>query len=242
MADPASELAAHATRQRARWVVRGLWAVLAVAALLAVVTVLDTAILSGLSPIAPAGWWDVSETLDTVLGSTYTLVFLVTGLLFVRWHRQTLRNLRALGCRDLTFGVGLASWSWLIPLLNLFVPYRSIREAAKHSAPDGEPDLGPLVGLWWAAWLLTSVTASAAMIAYLFSETSRSWLVAATLDLFDFAVELLAAFLAMRVATLLSRQQLAKAESLRASEAADGGADGSVTPPDAVDWRQRFRI
>ncbi len=51
------------------------------------------------------------------------------------------------------FSTGFAIGSWFIPFLNLVMPYRALNDAATRTL--GTP--APIVGIWWAAFLCSTV-------------------------------------------------------------------------------------
>jgi hypothetical protein len=69
------------------------------------------------------------------------------------------RNARSLGARRLEFSPRWTVGSFFVPIMNLYRPYRAVRELWLASDPDGSisPRLSspsPVVGLWWASWLI----------------------------------------------------------------------------------------
>ncbi len=78
--------------------------------------------------------------------------------LFCLWIPRANRNARALGAKGMRFTPEWCVLWYLIPILNLFQPYRAMREIWLASDPaDGtrwrEQRVSLLLPLWWALWL-----------------------------------------------------------------------------------------
>lgn len=90
-----------------------------------------------------------------------TLLLLGTAVAWLLWQYRSHENLRALGVSDLRYSPGWAVGWWFIPLASVVMPFQTMRELWQASEPHaGATDwkmvsLTPLLGLWWAAWLLS---------------------------------------------------------------------------------------
>ncbi len=200
--------------------VSGIVLVLAVTVADMLWTMADVLIMGSLVPEPFAEWWAYSEWASQAMGCGYLLFLVLSGVLFIRWQRQLLRNLLTLGCQRLDPSVTLASFSWFIPLANLFVPYLSVRQATAWSVPPGGRDQRPLVSAWWLAWVLSNLTAVFTGAGFLISEDATTWIPVAAADLVSSAIYLLAGLLAIRMVTVLSSQQQARATALEHRDAA----------------------
>lgn len=74
----------------------------------------------------------------------------VTMVAFTRWIYVAGYNLRAAGIPDLSFSPASRIWWFLVPLANLVMPYRGMRELwnASHGQHDPFRRSG-LVMIWW---------------------------------------------------------------------------------------------
>ena len=141
-------------------------------------------------------------------------LFVFTGVLFVRWQRLSIRNLPALG-HSPQIGQTIAAVSWLIPWINLFVPYRSIAEIARASRPEAGKSSPALVGIWWASWLLANILSGASTVALVLIDPQTHWPNLATAELLSLGSTVLCGLLALWVLQLLSQQQLEHHASLQ---------------------------
>lgn len=185
----------------------GLLLTLALSALQIFWVLMGLGIYADFFPDPGDAFWTFYNDAANVFSLIFLGIFLLTGLLFVRWQRLLIRNLAVLGCPPRT-GQTLATLSWLIPWVNLFLPYRSIAEIARASRPEGGKNTPALVGIWWASWILSSVLGSASAFALLVFDEQTHWPVLASGDLVSIGCTVLSGGLALWVLQLLSQQQL----------------------------------
>lgn len=105
------------------------------------------------------------ELIRSTLAPLQAVLALAAFVAFVPWIHLARRNLRALGARRMRHSTGAAVWGCLIPGLNLWRPYRVLREVWRASDP-GERDafawrqrrVPALLPAWWAATLAFAAT------------------------------------------------------------------------------------
>ena len=82
--------------------------------------------------------------------------YILAGVSVMYWSYRAHVNARSQGALGLTTEPGIVACSYIIPFVNLWVPFQSMRELWKHSFPapanQGTP---PLLVLWWTSWLLS---------------------------------------------------------------------------------------
>lgn len=89
------------------------------------------------------------------------ILYLTTVVFFCVWLYRSYDNLRAFGNRPLGHSPGWAVGSFFVPIVNLFVPYRAVKELWQRSVPESEsflsePDVPAWLSIWWLFWLLAS--------------------------------------------------------------------------------------
>jgi hypothetical protein len=100
---------------------------------------------------------DAREQLVAVI---YLATYVVTAILFLRWTYLSKRNAVALAARALSFTPAWSVGYYSIPLANLWIRYRALKEAFQGSHPEFQQDLewiSPprLLPLWWTPWLIS---------------------------------------------------------------------------------------
>ncbi|GAA0796161.1 DUF4328 domain-containing protein [Spirilliplanes yamanashiensis] len=157
------------TPARAAYPVRTLGTV--VAAALAVAVALQAVSFAGTLAV----WIAASSgagpgTLDTFLFAEglaalpVLVVMLVTGVLVIVWTYRVVTNAEhQYRYADTPIGGGWAIAGWLVPIANLFVPYRAVAGAARTTFQSATTPA--LLKWWWAAWLLAQPVESVAAAA-----------------------------------------------------------------------------
>ena len=97
------------------------------------------------------------------------IIYLATIVFFCMWLYRAYNNLRAFNpSRRLDHSPGWAVGSFFIPLVNLVIPYRAVKEVWQKSGPPDEALLsepGPpaYFPIWWLFWLLASFAGNISM-------------------------------------------------------------------------------
>jgi hypothetical protein len=105
---------------------------------------------------------EIGRALDRsgFVGLVILVVFLVSGVLWLVWQHRGHANLYAAGVDRLRITPGWAVGWWFVPFANLVKPFQSVRELWKAS--DGSPQwwetkTWPVIGWWWAGYLVFNV-------------------------------------------------------------------------------------
>lgn len=144
------------------------------------------------------------------------LVFLGAGIVFLIWFHKALSNARGLGLR-LSHPPGWGVAGFLVPIINLWFPYQSMRDLF----PDGHPARSR-VGRWWACYLGASFAGAFSVAAYLVAPAAGYVVVVVVVGLYV-------------AAAVLVRGLIAEAVSAHESLAGDGGWPGATGPVAAPD-------
>lgn len=153
------------------------------------------------------------------------LVFIATAVLFSMWIYRASRNLRALGIpkQTLEYSPGWAVGSFFVPILNLFVPFRAVKEIWVKSDPnlDSAINFSPqgsaipaFIGWWWASWIIFNI---ASRIVSRFSsraETPEQILIAAKLEIGTYILNIAAATFAVLLVHSIDARQEARSKRI----------------------------
>src|SRR5688572_27392345 len=115
-----------------------------------------------------------SPVLALTLGATNVLVglfLLVATVPVIGWIYRAHANLHEAGLDELRYSPRWSVGSFFVPLVNLVVPFRAMRELHNRSHGEGPWQAATPVGdvtSWWACLLAaTAVSTVAAMVAFL---------------------------------------------------------------------------
>lgn len=141
------------------------------------------------------------------------LLFLITAIIFAVWLVRASRVAWGRAPERMSISPGWAIAWFLIPLANLYRPYRAVREIWAASATTLEESRTPPVfPLWWGAWLLASVSGQLAALLGL-RDIEVSLETAARVALLRDVTSVAAAGLALAVVTAIRRAQAAGREA-----------------------------
>lgn len=132
----------------ARWLVAGS------AGLLAVIT--QTQILFRLLPASAEPLSLIISGGVGILSLLYVLMTLALIIVVPLWVHRAWSNLRLIGVSGLTLSPAWAALSFFVPIINLFVPFRAMRELYNRSTGEEEYFAHDSVGdvtSWWACYI-----------------------------------------------------------------------------------------
>ena len=139
------------------------------------------------------------------------IIYLATIVFFLMWLYRAYDNLRALNpSRRLDSSPGWAVGSFFVPIINLFVPYRHVKEVWQKSGPADEALLyepGPpaTFSIWWFFWILASISGNISMRVSLDENVSVS--TATMISIVASALSILAAVFAYLVVHAIDKRQ-----------------------------------
>ncbi|MFF8288213.1 DUF4328 domain-containing protein [Streptomyces sp. NPDC016309] len=179
--------------------------------------------LYGFMSDVAAGGWDGAEVraeradlLMTTAGRAQVLTLVATAVVFVVWLHRVRVNAAVLAPGIPTSGAGWAIGGWFVPVVNLWMPRRIVRESWRASgrAPYGvhaDEEPATVVNVWWALWLLTVFVGRAAAMAYDKADSPERLVAAARLMVAADSLSVAAAVCAVLVVRRLTAMQHTKA-------------------------------
>jgi len=115
-----------------------------------------------------------NDTRQQAIAVIQFLLFVGTGIVFLTWIFRANRNARALGAEGMRFTPGWSVGWYFVPIMSLWRPFQVMREIWQASAQPGNwqgVQTPPLLGWWWAMYLISQILAQ---IAYRMSENIES--------------------------------------------------------------------
>jgi hypothetical protein len=94
------------------------------------------------------------------VSATYMAVFIVSGILILRWIYRANRTARQLGVQGMTFTPGWSVGWYFVPIAALWKPFQAMMEIwrASYFPSDWKTrDASGLLPLWWFLWLVHSI-------------------------------------------------------------------------------------
>ena len=129
---------------------------------------------------------DANDLREQVVTYIVIAVGLATVVVFFVWLHRAAANARALGATGLTFTPGWSIGWFFVPIANLFMPLRVMRElwrASHDPAHWATRAAAPIVGWWWFAFLVDEATERLAGILYKNAESVSALQTATGVDI-----------------------------------------------------------
>ena len=133
-----------------------LWVNVGVMAVVGLSDLMQWMMLTGEFTEAQAVASDNRQMLISLVGTVY---WIALGVVFLRWIYRANKNCHHFGAEDMKFSPGWSIGFYFIPLLNLYKPYRAMREIWQVSQdPSDWKNQKPtkLLGVWWALWIFVA--------------------------------------------------------------------------------------
>lgn len=102
---------------------------------------------------------EANDARQGLIAIAYTVVFIISGIIILKWIYRANYNARQLGAKEMQF---TPSWSvgwYFIPIFTLWKPYQAMREIWKASAnPDNwiNEKVSSILPWWWFFWLVNN--------------------------------------------------------------------------------------
>lgn len=104
---------------------------------------------------------DIFARMIAVISFLASIVAIIT---FIQWFRRAYYNLH-LKVKHLSFSEGWAAGCWFVPIINLFRPFQIMKELFvetdlflfKRNTEIRAKLATPIIGWWWALWILSSM-------------------------------------------------------------------------------------
>lgn len=126
--------------------------------------------------------YDVFELLVVLF---YTIIMIMSVVAFLKWFRRAYFNLHQ-HCDYLYFTEGWAAGAWFIPLLNIFRPYRIMRELYIETSElikTKQPNL-IFVNLWWFLWITSNIIENTSFRIFMRADSLDQMMDSYKLDIF----------------------------------------------------------
>ncbi|MFK0280279.1 DUF4328 domain-containing protein [Streptomyces sp. NPDC090499] len=108
---------------------------------------------------------DESLRRSGLISMVFVYLMTLATVLFLVWLARSRRNAQELSPEATVPGPGWTIGAWFIPVVNLFVPRRSVLDIGRAGSASWENRDTALVNLWWAAWVGHALVLTAANLA-----------------------------------------------------------------------------
>ena len=101
---------------------------------------------------------NANDIRQQLIGIIQFSLFIITGIVFLRWIYFTNSNSRSLGASGMQYTPGWSIGYYFVPYLNLYKPYRAMKEIWKTSKDPKNWEMVKTPSLfpqWWTLWLIS---------------------------------------------------------------------------------------
>ena len=101
---------------------------------------------------------EANDSRQQVIGILYLIALIVTGIAFLKWIHRANKNCHGFGAQGMEYTPGWSIGYYFIPFINLYKPYRAMKEIWKVSTNPTNwqnENSSALLGWWWALWLIS---------------------------------------------------------------------------------------
>ena len=164
-----------------------------------------------------------NDSRQAAIGGIYTILFVITTILFCMWIHRVHRNLPSLGVSGLKYSPGWAVGYFFVPILSIFRPFQVTTEIWKASDPITEINdslawkstpTSPLIASWWVLFLVSAFVGNILFRVSLQAETLGELLAAGWLTFIMDVVDIPAAILAVLLIRNIDLRQQQKHQRL----------------------------
>ncbi len=106
---------------------------------------------------------EASDARQGVVGIVQFLVFVISGILILKWIYHANYNARQLGASEMVFTPGWSIGWYFIPIANLWKPYQAMKEIWKASSNPqswSSQAVSSLLPWWWFFWIVSNMIAN----------------------------------------------------------------------------------
>ena len=153
---------------------------------------------------------EANDARQQVIGILYLVVFVITGITFLKWIYRANSNCHSFGAEDMKFTPGWSIGWYFMPIATLWKPYQAMKEIWKVSKNpiNWSNEYGsPLLGWWWTFWLLSNFLGQIVFRTSMSADTISSLKVSTTASIASGIVDISLYIIAVSLITAISLNQ-----------------------------------
>jgi len=156
---------------------------------------------------------------QATIGLIYTVVFIITGILFLMWIHRVHRNLPSLGNTNLKYSPGWAVGWFFVPILSLWKPYQVTTEIWKASDPTTDindstawkkSSASSIISSWWFLFLVSALIGNILVRFVLQAETPSEILTVSCWSFIMGVIDIVIAILTILIVRNIDQRQQMK--------------------------------
>ena len=152
-----------------------------------------------------------NDTRQQLIGILQIALFIITGISFLKFIYFSNSNSRSFGAKGMQFTPGWSIGYYFIPYLNLYKPYRAMKEIWKTSKDPKNweilktPSLFPQ---WWTLWIISALLGNMSFRLSMKAEELNELFVSSTLTLASDLVKIPLSLIAIKMVSQIFEMQM----------------------------------
>ena len=145
---------------------------------------------------------NANDIRQQLIGIIQLALFIITGIVFLRWIYFTNSNSRSLGATGMQFTPGWSIGYYFVPFLNLYKPYRAMKEIWKTSKDPKNWEMVKTPSFfpqWWTLWLISAFLGNMSFRLSMKAEEFNELFVSSSVTLASDLVEIPLALIAIKL-------------------------------------------
>jgi hypothetical protein len=151
-----------------------------------------------------------NDARQAIVGLLQFLALIAGAITFILWLYRAYENTDAVAPATRRYGKGWAIGGWFVPILAAWRPKEIINDVWRAGGDHTEPP--PLLAVWWGFWLVSNFVSNIVVRIALNGDTTEEIRNGSLAYVFSDALDVVAAILAIVVATRITRRLDARAE------------------------------
>ena len=145
---------------------------------------------------------NINDLIQQLIGIIQFSLYIITGIVFLRWIYFSNSNSRSLGASGMQFTPGWSIGYYFVPFLHIYKPYIAMKEIWKTSKDPKNwemiktPSLFPQ---WWTLWIISSISANISFRLSMRAEELNELFVSSSVTLASDLVEIPLALIAIKL-------------------------------------------
>ena len=152
-----------------------------------------------------------NDTRQQLIGILQIALFIITGISFLKFIYFSNSNSRSFGAKGMQFTPGWSIGYYFIPYLNLYKPYRAMKEIWKTSKNPKNWEMvktPPLFPQWWTLWLISAFLGNMSFRLSMKAEELNELFVSSTLTLASDLVKIPLSLIAIKMVSQIFEMQM----------------------------------
>lgn len=156
-----------------------------------------------------------NDARQQMVGIIYLGALIVTGIAFLKWIYRANSNCHGLGAQGMEFSAGWSIGYYFIPFVNLYKPYRAMKEiwsVSTNPAKWENEKASPLLKWWWALWLISGFIGQISFRLTMRADTVSSLLASTNVSIISGIIDIPLYIVAVSLISTISTMQEKLAE------------------------------